>query len=230
MSLWRAVHSPRGVLPSVVCLSVIAKPRQWGDLGPLGFSRNWKRNSWCHGFESRPWHQISWQALVVIFRGPPSHPPSIKLQAKTLNYVTGHDRLLLRLSYFDFDELTNSMEQGPSWEANRFSVNEEIPRVLRNPNVHYRIHKLPHPLPILSHRNAVHASPSHFLKMHFNIILPSTPMSSKWSLSIKSTPKTLYAPLLSPQVYSAQRILIDFRFWLPWKHSTKYSPSYWELC
>jgi hypothetical protein len=32
----RADHSPRGVLPSVVCLSVIVKPRQWGGPGPLG--------------------------------------------------------------------------------------------------------------------------------------------------------------------------------------------------
>ena len=33
--LRRADHSSRGVLPSVVCLSVIVKPR-WGGPGPLG--------------------------------------------------------------------------------------------------------------------------------------------------------------------------------------------------
>ena len=33
------------------------------------------------------------------------------------------------------------MEQSPSWEANRFSASQEIPRILRNPNVHYRTHK-----------------------------------------------------------------------------------------
>jgi hypothetical protein len=34
--------------------------------------------------------------------------------------------------------LTYTKEQSPSWEANRFSASQEIPRVLRNPKVHYR--------------------------------------------------------------------------------------------
>ena len=36
VSVRRTDHSSRGVLPSVVCLSVIVKPRYGGDPGPLG--------------------------------------------------------------------------------------------------------------------------------------------------------------------------------------------------
>jgi len=40
--------------------------------------------------------------------------------------------------------------------------------------------------------------PTSLLKAHFNIILPSTPTSTKWSISPQVSYQTLYAALLSP--------------------------------
>jgi len=74
------------------------------------------------------------------------------------------------------------MVQSPSCEANWSAASQEIPRIWRNPKVHYRTHMRPPPVSILGQPNPFRIPTSHFLVIYPNIIhplrlgLPSEPL------------------------------------------------------
>ena len=94
--------------------------------------------------------------------------------------------------------LTYSTVQSPSWAANWFAANQEIPRISRNPKVHYRTHKRPPTVSILGQPNPVHIPTSHLLQIHPNIH-PSTPRSPQWSVSLRFPHQD---PIHSPLTHS----------------------------
>jgi len=99
------------------------------------------------------------------------------------------------------------MEQSPSCEAKRFRASQDIPHILWNPKVHYRIHKCPPSVPI-------QFMPSHptswrsilILSSHLRLGLPSDLLPSGFHT------KTLYMPLFSTirATWPAHLILFDF--------------------
>ena len=100
----------------------------------------------------------------------------------------------------------------PSSETNWFVARQEIPRISRNPKVHYLTHQRPPPVSILGQPNPVHnPHPTSWrsiliLSTHLSLGLPSGPLPSGFPT------KTLYTPLSSTvrATCPAHLILLDF--------------------
>jgi len=74
------------------------------------------------------------------------------------------------------------MDKSHFWEVNIHAASQEIPFPLWNLKVHYCVHRSPPLIPTLSQMNPVHTFPPYFPKIHSDVILPSIPGFSNWSL------------------------------------------------
>ena len=124
--------------------------------------------------------------------------------------------------------LTFSTVQSPSWEANWFAASQEIPRISRNPKVHYHTHKRPPPVSILGQPNPVHIPTSHLLEIHPNIIHPSTPRSPQWSLSLRFPHQDPIRPPLHTHTRHMLSPSHSSRFYHPHQHDSRNIYLYWK--
>jgi hypothetical protein len=99
--------------------------------------------------------------------------------------------------------ITNSMQHSPPWEANSHSASQNILRLLWNLKVHCHVHNSLPLFPTLSQMNPVHTFPTYFSQIHSNIILLSTPRSSK-----RFPTEILHALLIHPKPATCPSLLI----------------------
>jgi len=89
------------------------------------------------------------------------------------------------------------MEQGPTCETNRFLFSQEIPLILCNPKFIIKFTRARN-LYLFSARSIQSMHPHELLKIHFNIILTSTPVFYNWSLSLRFPHQNPHVAFLSP--------------------------------
>jgi hypothetical protein len=85
---------------------------------------------------------------------------------------------ILYICFYTIRRLYSLTELSPSWGTANCAATQNLPSILWNPKVQYRVHKSPPLFPILSHINPIHTIPSYLrsiliLSTHLRLGLPS---------------------------------------------------------
>ena len=106
----------------------------------------------------------------------------LRLRTSYLQATTNNYGITYLLTYL-FTYLLHGTE---SFSRNYpFSASQEIPHILWNHTLHYVFYKSPPSLPNLNQINPVYGPSRNILNIPLNAIVPSTPVSSMWFLSIR---------------------------------------------
>ena len=146
-------------------------------------------------------NEVTYYACLIILLSLDQLPYTSTSQLHSSMGYTNHTMLIIITKNEQHQtDTTNSLaHQHPPW-------NTVLPKKLEGPQLVKKF-----PVPILYQINPVHASPSHILKIHFNIILSPMPRFPSGLLSSGLPTKTLNALLLSPlhTTWPAELILLD---------------------
>ena len=133
-----------------------------------------RRRAWVRNRVSR-WH------THTTFR---TYMLSVCLLLLCLKYKVSPTPHFRNKKVTDHHDITDSMEQSPSWESTNHQLAKKFPALCGTRRFVTSFIGSCHQS--VSLVRPIQSMPSiHFLKIYFNIILSSTPRSSKWSLSLR---------------------------------------------
>jgi hypothetical protein len=167
---------------------------------------------------------LRWFGFVCLFNN--SYGAMLEVLRRLYSVTTGRLWAVSREGSF-CGLYNNLMELSPSWEAAIYAAVQELPNILWNPRVHYRVHKSPPLVPILSQINPVHTNPSYLrftilLPTHLRLVLPSGLFLSGFPTSIVYY--TVYVEgRMSSTLYNSFRTRYLHIFTIPqvWQHNQR---------